>query len=55
MPMDEIETIQTLFAAHREALRVRDQEWREWWNRVAKEAGLRQSWFDQNMPAPDRR
>jgi hypothetical protein len=53
--MDEIETITALFAANAEAIRIRDQEWREWWDRVAKAAGLRQSWFEKNMPPPDRK
>jgi hypothetical protein len=37
-----------------EALVARDRQWREWWGRAAKEAGLRQSWFEQHMPPPDR-
>jgi|SRR5882762_2240636 len=36
-------------------IELRDIEWREWWNRVAREAGLRQNWFEINMPPPDRR
>lgn len=33
----------------------RDREWREWWDKVAKEADLRQSWFDTHLPPPDRK
>lgn len=34
---------------------LRDREWRLWWDNVAKAAGLRQSWFDENLPPPDRK
>jgi|SRR6266576_3373316 len=32
----------------------RDIEWRKWWDQVAREAGLRQNWFEIHMPPPDK-
>jgi hypothetical protein len=52
---DNREIVETMFAATIEAIRMRDQEWREWWDTVAKEAGLCQSWIDNHTPPPDRR
>ncbi len=38
--MDKIETIQTMFTANAEAIRIRDQEWRAWLDKVLDQEEL---------------